>query len=313
MHTLSRPRARQGFTLIELLVVIAIIAMLIALLLPAIQTAREAARRTQCKNNLKQMGIALHNYHDVSTMFPINYGDNVWDTNTRARSWMVGLLPLMDQTALYNTMEHGFPLSTAANTAAARTPITAFNCPSDGTDRVRTDRANISGSWAVTNYKAACGSNWAWGLFPNTPTTGRNAGINNGLEYGNGYMCRNGYAVAPWNLIFTTSLASLRDGASATVLVGEALPEWCNHTTWYFQNHTTATSAIPLNYAVVNRINLGDWTNNYSFNSSHAGGGHFLFGDGSVNLISETIDLRLYRNLASIDDGATVEAVWLSN
>ena len=91
------PRRKRGFTLIELLVVIAIIAILIALLLPAVQQAREAARRSQCKNNMKQIGLALHNYHDVFTTFPIG-----GLKNSRGPNWRVGLLPYMDQAPAYN-------------------------------------------------------------------------------------------------------------------------------------------------------------------------------------------------------------------
>src|SRR5437588_8459259 len=97
---------RRGFTLIELLVVIAIIAVLIALLLPAVQQAREAARRSQCRNNLKQLGIALHNYHDTHRVFPIGFLDTIWgtgETNVSAGwSWGAYLLPYLDNAALYN-------------------------------------------------------------------------------------------------------------------------------------------------------------------------------------------------------------------
>ncbi len=92
---------RRGFTLIELLVVIAIIAILIALLLPAIQQAREAARRTQCKNNLKQLGIAIHNFHDMHKEFPKASYDGVWGLNSRGWSWIAEILPQMEQASLY--------------------------------------------------------------------------------------------------------------------------------------------------------------------------------------------------------------------
>ena len=101
-------KKKKGFTLIELLVVIAIIAILIALLLPAVQQAREAARRTQCKNNLKQVGLALHNYHDVALSFPI--GSNASNTNSNGDghwgvSWWARILPYADQAPLYNTLQ----------------------------------------------------------------------------------------------------------------------------------------------------------------------------------------------------------------
>src|SRR3954468_16866342 len=122
---------KKGFTLIELLVVIAIIAVLIALLLPAVQQAREAARRTQCKNNLKQLGLALHNYHDTFGVFPMGYH---WPLGT---GWSYHLLPHLDQAPLYNSFTVGTPTAPAASIwrsgapqAALGVPLAVFRCPS---------------------------------------------------------------------------------------------------------------------------------------------------------------------------------------
>lgn len=133
---------RRGFTLIELLVVIAIIAILIALLLPAVQQAREAARRTQCKNNLKQIGLAIHNYHDVSLSFPFGW---MLGADFNASVWGVQILPHLEQSALWNKWDSGVP---AWNEAAAfgkgdaaaiqrnleviQTQMAAYKCPSNG-------------------------------------------------------------------------------------------------------------------------------------------------------------------------------------
>jgi prepilin-type N-terminal cleavage/methylation domain-containing protein len=136
-------RNQRGFTLIELLVVIAIIAVLIALLLPAVQQAREAARRTQCKNNLKQLGLALHNYHDVTgTTFPSGYIDfNAGTTNTAGWGWMVMLLPQLDQASLFNQFGSSsvnpnfatglWGMTTATTTGPVKNVITPLLCPSD--------------------------------------------------------------------------------------------------------------------------------------------------------------------------------------
>src|SRR5690606_20788824 len=97
------PTSRRGFTLIELLVVIAIIAILIALLLPAVQQAREAARRTQCKNNLKQFGLALHNYHDAFDLFPYGHQQEIAGATKRRNCWFQSILPYIDQAPRYNT------------------------------------------------------------------------------------------------------------------------------------------------------------------------------------------------------------------
>ncbi len=139
------PGVRRGFTLIELLVVIAIIAVLIALLLPAVQQAREAARRSQCKNNLKQIGLALHNYHDVYGRFPLAQGptvttipggeDNV--NQYRSRSALLAMLPYLDQAALYNQFNQNYRVDftdaakNCNNGVLRSTPLAVFKCPSD--------------------------------------------------------------------------------------------------------------------------------------------------------------------------------------
>ncbi len=309
-------RDRRAFTLIELLVVIAIIAILIALLLPAVQQAREAARRTECKNKMKQIGLALHNYHDTYNVFPMSYSvDGVFTVNGKGRSWMIGILPYIELANLYATHDQNAPIAPATtnpiptpytpNTVVAMTVVPAFLCPSDpssGTGKL-TGRANLTGNdaFGVNNYKAVAGNNWAWGTFPYTHPTGRNQGSNNGLDAGNGWMCRNNRgASGP----FITKMRDITDGTSNTIFVGEALPGRCTHSTWYFFNHTTATCAVPLNHYQKNQsITTGDWGNNYSFASQHVGGGQFLMGDGAVKFVSENIDLQLYRNAATISGG----------
>lgn len=312
-------RSRRAFTLIELLVVIAIIAILIALLLPAVQQAREAARRTECKNKMKQLGLALHNYHDTYNVFPMSYTtDGIFDVRTRGRSWMIGILPYIELANLYSTHDQNAPIAPAVtspiptpytpNTIVAMTVVPAFLCPSDPSSGVGklAGRSNLTGdAFGVNNYKAVAGNNWAWssanGNFIYIHPTGRNSGSNNGLDAGNGWMCRNNRgASGP----FTTKMRDITDGTSNTLFVGEALPGRCSHSTWYFFNHTTATCAIPLNYYQKNlTIPASDWPTNYSFASAHTGGGQFLMGDGAVKFISENIDLQLYRNAATISGG----------
>jgi len=305
-------RIRKGFTLIELLVVIAIIAILIALLLPAVQQAREAARRTQCKNNLKQIGLALHNYHDTHNMFPINHVMNLahgYNEHTQGRSWMLGILPFIEQANLYATIDFSAPLFPqwtpsppySPNTIAAMTIMPAYLCPSDsgnGGGKL-TERGNLPSTEAfgVTNYKSVAGNNWAFGSFPYTHPTGRNQNNNDGMEAGNGWMCRNGSRT-----LFVTRMRDITDGTSNTFFVGEALPGRCIFNAWYHFNGTTATCAIPLNFYFKNTaIPANQWQNNYSFASQHVGGGQFLMGDGAVKFVSENIDLQTYRNAATID------------
>lgn len=314
---MNRQKTR-GFTLIELLVVIAIIAILVALLLPAVQQAREAARRTECKNKMKQIGIALHNYHDTYSTFPMSYTtDATFSVATRGRSWMLGILPYIEQAPLYQTIDFSAPMANSTtsplptpyspNTVAAMTVLPIYLCPSDPSSGVGklTGRSNLTGdAWAVNNYKAVAGCNWAWssanGNFAYIHPTGRSSGSNNGLDAGNGWMCRNNRSGGP----LVSRMRDITDGTSNTLFVGEALPGRCSHSTWYFFNHTTATCAIPLNHYFRNKtIPATDWPTNYSFASQHVGGGQFLMGDGSVRFVSENIDLQTYRNASTIDGG----------
>jgi len=163
----------RGFTLIELLVVIAIIAILIALLLPAVQQAREAARRTQCKNNLKQLGIALHNYHDTHGTFPPNGANRPREgapRNRRNQAWLswsglAMLLPMVERANVYNQIDFSYEWNERAggvwgqNYAAARTRINAFVCPSDpGADSTYTS------NMAPTSYGFSTGTASDWSV-----------------------------------------------------------------------------------------------------------------------------------------------------
>ena len=180
MKKACRSNRQRGFTLIELLVVIAIIAILIALLLPAVQQAREAARRSTCKNNLKQIGLAMHNYHETFGMFPPGYVEEILPSNGGVVvdneghwAWNAMLLPYMDQAPLYNQLNVGtVPVSTMLNNATARSsmqkPMPAFRCPSDSGPQIHDEagrRIKATGGseygLAVTNYIA---SNSSYGL-----------------------------------------------------------------------------------------------------------------------------------------------------
>ena len=149
---MPRRRARPAFTLIELLVVIAIIAVLIALLLPAVQAAREAARRAQCTNNMKQLGIALHNYHDVTSSLPQGHGPTGWPNDFSAHTMM---LPFMEQANLYNAINFASAVTPTnggcvQNTTVWYAKVNTFICPSDG--------SRITSITTVTNYSANAGS-----------------------------------------------------------------------------------------------------------------------------------------------------------
>jgi prepilin-type N-terminal cleavage/methylation domain-containing protein len=307
----KRRSARSGFTLIELLVVIAIIAILIGLLLPAVQKVREAANRMKCSNNLKQIAIAAHSYHDALDTFPRSAGAgyNYNSTSPNSWSWMAQILPYIEQDNIYRTGGLGNnPQPTlAASVITSATDFTSaqliktFQCPSDGTgSKVFTDRANIAPFPAAgTNYKGVAGSNWAWGSFTNVGPSGNN----NGLDAGDGVFFRTD---------FTSKLrmSGLTDGTSNTFFVGEDIPEYNTHCSWAFFNHATGTCAIPPNVGMPGKtpgVNPGNWPDVYSFRSRHTSGLMFGLGDGSVRFVTESVSLATYRAMATRAGGETLQ------
>src|SRR5688572_20396219 len=164
--------ARRAFTLIELLVVIAIIAVLIGLLLPAVQKVREAAARSSCSNNLKQLALAAHNYHDANGILPTNslITDQANNWISPNWSWLARALPYIEQDALYRnakipTNALGDTTGTPSTRDLCATQVKTFLCPTDPDSNIgpRTDRANLSGmSVGLTNYKGVSGANWGW-------------------------------------------------------------------------------------------------------------------------------------------------------
>lgn len=320
MSVLAR-RQRLGFTLVELLVVIAIIGVLVALLLPAVQAAREAARRTDCNNKLKQLALAVHNHHDVNNSMPRNLNPNNhgYDAAGRSWSWITKILPYIEQMQIYEATTVGSNTVYAFNAVETRLPGTtdqacgvvlkALQCPSDNTWKQgwTTDRPNVGTfRMGLTCYKGVTGGNWAWGSFTHTPP----GGSNNGLDAGNGMFFRaDGGATIP---TVPESFAAVTDGLSNTYMIGEDLPGVNQHCSWAHANHSTGTCSVPLNNGLVagqpGYNNIGDWPNLYSFRSRHPNGAQFARGDGSVVFVAQTIDLATYRALASKSGGEAVSA-----
>lgn len=335
----SRQREHRGFTLIELLVVIAIIAVLIALLLPAVQQAREAARRSQCKNNLKQLGVALHNYHDTFTMFPMN---GVWALNApswtpgtsgqqREHTWLTMLLPFMDQSPLYNSTNFSAP---AWGQTIVASQLRALSCPTDPGLGAPGGTNNM----ATTNYAGAEGYDW-WGRagsqigsifsFPsnglgssstrikdvrdgpsNTIIVGEvtNTGLSQGTMWKNG----TGTPKANANPLVRAAFLSIPGSAfadggcySANMLMPDGTTTACSSSQNWVQN----PRAFRPTYIYYGGINLWE----YGANSFHTGGAHFLLADGAVRFISQNLDFGTENGTGTPGQGGVWEALNTNN
>jgi len=319
---LSHRSGRTAFTLIELLVVIAIIAVLIALLLPAVQQAREAARRSQCKNNLKQIGLALHNYHDTFGMYPLG-GTGDRDNAPRV-SWHVRVLPFLEQATLYNQIDMSGNITTNAvegtlpdGRRVRAVVMTMFQCPSDPNNQPREQSAGVL--YAQCNYAGSMGSQSA-------PSTSGSCNPyetykEKALGYGkslsrsdiSGMISRNGVSIR---------IGDVSDGTSNTIQVGETLPGCLDalRASWSFSQSTCNAETMTL--TPINEFTTCDllgssrritnsactshdqWNYSLGFRSSHVGGAQFLLADGSVRFLSENIDhAGTYQRLGGRADG----------
>jgi len=287
----KKPQSSPGFTLIELLVVIAIIAVLVALLLPAVQQAREAARRSSCKNNLKQLGLAMHNYHDVYTKFPRGAYSCCWGT------WQVAILPYIEQANVYKIYENsggndstGPRYGSGVNLQVTRKRFNVLSCPSDS------DNAPIS---RITSHNYSVN-------FGNT-------------SYGQGTVNGVQFLGAPFDRSRCYGMRDAIDGTSSTLLMAEVLQGqgrdlrgfgWWGDAS-QFTTYLTPNSNLP------DRIYTSYYCNNqpnsnlpcaastsanptmFGSRSRHVGGVQTVLMDGSVRFISENIDINTWRALST--------------
>jgi prepilin-type N-terminal cleavage/methylation domain-containing protein len=295
--------SRAGFTLIELLVVIAIVAVLTGLLLPAVQQVREAAARTGCRNNLKQIGLALHAYHDARGTLPAgfvcNVTTNVFDTRP-GWAWSALLLPYLEQKALTDTLDFARPIEEAVN-ANRRTVLPVYTCPSDrstGEFDVMDHTTAIITRAATTSYAANFGTGGEIGEQPDSS---------------NGAFFRNS----------AIRLDEVTDGTSTTFAVGEraalfARTSWAGavYRGWVW---TTPNSPVVGAYieeagtqalAGVRRTLLNsEYSVPYDFFSPHRLAVHFAFADGAVRPISVGTPIMVLQALATRADGDSSDEV----
>jgi prepilin-type N-terminal cleavage/methylation domain-containing protein/prepilin-type processing-associated H-X9-DG protein len=279
-------RKRLGFTLVELLVVIAIIGVLVGLLLPAVQAAREAARRMQCSNNLKQLGLAMHTYHDTHRAFPIQYRVNTPGRPLTQVSWIIGIFPMIEQGNIWNSWDENYSWNNGANGFAndprigpdPLNPLQGSNgwllgqalpfllCPSDSSpasggvakgsrlvnfNNAATNNLNIG----ITNYKASLGANWDYGSIQVT------SGV-----WGKSRFCGD-YATLPATVKaqypfrcptgflgrgndgqgIPTKISDITDGTSNSLMIGESSFSQNALSAWFWFNGVLATAAFPIN------------------------------------------------------------------
>jgi len=323
--------ARRGFTLIELLVVIAIIAILIALLLPAVQQAREAARRSQCQNNMKQLGLALHNYHDTHTVFPYGSANNAMvftaasDTILNTNGW-IQLLPYMDQSPLYSKYDFsaamrnsqfsgwsstsagtvaGTPAAIAANMDLSRTILNVFACPSDAGPMTYPSATSFYGC-GVANSQLI---NYGFSVSGNA----RNPSLR--------WASENTADRALFGENSKSGIRDCRDGSSNTAMVVETTRDVHDGTGNYWGCSVYAGNGVMLSASQgINYMICCGWDSppnqrprvigklgSFSLpGSSHVGGCYVLLADGAVRFLSQNVDATIRVGLSRIADGVVL-------
>ena len=328
----STNRLKRGFTLIELLVVIAIIAILIALLLPAVQQAREAARRTQCKNNLKQLALAVHNYHDTANTFPPGY--IFAPPNHVTRNCLTSILPYIEQANLFQSIDQSVPMFAgptgydpvilARNVSLAATILPAFLCassPGNTTDDYLYPAGAFPGGWPAMNCT------WKGGRTDYSGTTGIRAAFGD-FAYGVGLQGgdRNGVFRQAGVQGSRSAMRDILDGTSNTFLFGERT----GGVKLYYKSNPANLPAI------LGQTNGGSWADalvfehwlqgslydgtgfgggpcamctnirGNGFHSFHTGGCQFAMADGAVRFVSENIAQITFASLVTMGKGEIV-------
>jgi len=318
----TRRQVPGGFTLVELLVVIAIIGTLVALLLPAVNAARESGRRLQCANNLKQTALAVLSFEVCYGAYPASTGYYLdrqrivqkypgWSGSVSGVSWTVLILPFADQQGLFDALKldgdaspNGQGIFNQQNWPYIKQTLPLYLCPSDHSSGQFKNNVWMAVpatiELGVTNYKGVLG-----------PHNLGNSSIFGGLP-----DCSNYYLYGTpscsgtfWRhaMLAPVKIASITDGPSNTLIIGEVLPDYDDFTYWAECDGTWASTAPPLNWMPNPNVPWANWPNQMGFRSLHPGGGQFAWGDGRVTFMSETIDQAVYRGLSTRRGGEEVQ------
>ena len=329
---------RRGFTMIEAIVVLFVIAILVALLLPAVQESREAARRTQCKNNLKQIGLALHNYHDTYQRFAPGF---VLDTDGPylGWGWSTSILPYIDCSPYYGSLNFNNGLQREYTRSELHPLMPVYRCPSEqGSPRVEhvsvvttpvhdgevtPGTVDAVSTFSRTNYFGVAGYLQATsgGIMPDfsgEPPTGdvhlnRGSLGNPGTTVSTGHRyCEQENFQGMFGQNSRVQILDIKDGTSNVMMVGERYSPRTSslssigHGTWLGVPDCTSAAGLARVLGDTSlKLNSGfsALTQTTGFGSQHVAGSHFLMADGAVRFFSQTINLRVYRDASTIDDG----------
>ncbi len=278
----------RGFTLIELLVVIAVIAILIALLLPAVQQAREAARRSQCKNNIKQIALALQNYHDTTNKLPNG-------SNAKLYSPLVAIMPYIDLGAGIKKYDFNQSYSSATNVAVINQKVPVYLCPSmnlpRGVPEITCNEPGAAGSYAVSAGTTARGYD---GMFPPDsmmdPTNGRSIGLSDAKDGTSSTLFLGEFNYQHPTYVWTTAFNSCSANAALNGQIRWGSARW---------GGGYAGLAVGGTGGVFNGYSGSVTTDRETWRSDHPGGAHFAMADGAVRFISTNINAALLRGLAT--------------
>jgi prepilin-type N-terminal cleavage/methylation domain-containing protein/prepilin-type processing-associated H-X9-DG protein len=283
-------RIRRGMTLVEVTAVVFVVAILASLIVPSLQAARSSARRNQCLNNLRQIGLGLHNYHDTHKCFPPGWVNYTPDAGDRPRlGWQTLFLPFVEYAPIYEKLYPDMVAREVRKSAIVETEISLFRCPSDSTEPLNSLRDGFGTSNYSGNFGSQAPPRWLpGGMTPNWPGEPPTPKVANGIFFYNSNI----------------RMRHCTDGTSYILFVGErgvssGAGIWMGVRGNNFENDQVT------DFSIGNELNSGL----ASFSSMHKGGANFLFGDGGARFISDSVESGgdgqpgVYQDLGSRDDG----------